>query len=260
MQEPGLRRAPSRSTRLLAALALVVGLAAASAAATVVQAGDLIVEVVARVKASGERPGRPASAALDFRAELQTVSGAPPPSVVHFEAELDHRVKLTNVGLPSCDPTRIASADVAAARAACASAIVGRGELRGTVVRPGEAAIPIDSAVTAFNGPPQGLTAVVLIHAQLAIPAATTYVVPVLFNAIRAGRYRLRVEADPPAIAEGHATISHFRLRLRRSYRLLGQRVSVISARCGEHDLLARGSASFSDGSLVSGLFVVPCR
>jgi hypothetical protein len=261
--DEGRGRPPLRLA-LAAASSVAVLAATAVAAAHIVRAGDLIIDVDTRLTTAKQpqsaKKGRFAAAAFDFRADLRTVSGALPPSPTHFELEFDRRARLTNFGLPSCQPTRLEGASVAAARAACRKAIVGRGGLRVVVAEPGMPVVNTTSQMTAFNGPLAGGGAVLLIHAQIFTPAQTTYVVPVTLTRIPGGRYGIRASGDPPPIAGGHGRITHFKLRLKRGYRFGGARRSVVSVRCGRFDLLARGFGQFSDGTLASGLILMKCR
>lgn len=253
-----------RSLRHLAAATVATVLVgAAAAAADIIRVGDLIIEVNTHLATAkqpkGPKEDRFSAAAFDFRVDLRTVSGALPPSPTHFELEFDRRAKVTNIGLPTCQPNSLDGTSVAAARTACGGAIVGRGDLRVVVAEPGAPAFETTSEVTAFNGSLTGGGAVLLVHAQIATPAPTTYIVPVTLTRIPRGRYGIRATGNPPPIANGHGRITHFAMRLKRGYRFAGVRRSVVSARCGGIDLLARGLGQFSDGTLAFGLVLMRC-
>ena len=267
--ERGARAAPIGEgvrfhRNLAAALVGVAGLAAIAAGAAsgeLVQAGKLIVNVDGGFHPTTLPKKQFAPVSLNGSAEFSTTDGSLPPTPAHVQLDFDRNGKQTNRGLPVCQPARLENTVVADARRACKSAIVGTGSAAAKVLFPGETTpIPADSPITAFNGPNQGAAKTLIIHAYTTVPVPTTFVVPVSLTKINAGRYGLRATTDPPPIAGGYGHLTHFDLTINRRYTFKGQQLSYASARCLDGRLQARGTATFDDGTVLSGQVLRPCK
>jgi hypothetical protein len=250
----------------LYAVVLAVFLASAGvASAQRVIAGKLIIDYDVRLvpkanvkKASVRKRFIPV--AYTFSADLHMKDGSLPPSATHVVFDFDRNVRVTNIGLPSCPPSALTGATVAAARATCKNAMVGTGSIGYTVAEPGKPAVSATSQITAFNGDSSFTGGSFYVHAFLPVPTPTSYVVPVIVSRINEGVYKLRVAADPPPIAGGHGTITHFDITVQRQYRVGKQRRSYASVRCARGGFIAHGQGLFDDGTLADGLTFVPCR
>lgn len=250
----------------LIAIALAVFLGGSAAAmAQQIRAGRLIIDYDVRLVPKGNLKEKQVRrsfvpVAFTFSADLRMADGSLPPSPTHVNFDFDRNVRVVNLGLPSCDPTVLAGQTVAAARAACGKAIVGRGSIGYTVAEPDKPAVSGTSEITAFNGQTGLSSGSFYVHAFLPVPTPTAYVIPVTVSRIKAGPYRVRVSADPPPIAGGHGTVTHFDITVSRQYKAAGRRMSYASVRCARGGFVAHGQGLFDDGTLADGLTFVPCR
>ncbi len=195
---------------------------------------------------------------FDFSGTIKAVDGTHPPALTEFVLETDPAGVLDVRGLPACPGSRLQSTTTAKAEAACRGALVGRGETTIEVAFPERKPIPVRSPLLVVNGGRHGGLTTLYIHAYITVPTAVAVVVPVQVARV-SGRYGLRSVAKIPAIAGGSGSVTRFDLEIDRKFTHNGQRRSVVSARCGDGVLEARGEARFADGTIVEGTTFQGC-
>lgn len=110
-----------------------------------------------------------------------------------------------------------------------------------------------------FNGGVHGRTTVVFLHAYVAVPAPTAIVTRATVTRIDRGRFGLRIGAKIPRIAGGAGSVTRFELRVDRKFGYKGEEKSFLVASCPTGHWMARGNASFDDGTEVRLTHVFPC-
>jgi hypothetical protein len=236
-------------------IALAVGamLLAATANGELVKFGNLV--LTADGGFTPRTLPRRAFAPIEFkgRADLRAVDGGIPVPVRRIVLEFDRDGRLDTAGLPTCNPSLLASTAPEAARAACANSIVGTGHVGALIAAENGSRLEASSPLTIFNGPRDGgghPTAI--LHTRLATPAPQTLVLTVPIEK-RGGEYRYRATIDVPAIAGGRGSLVHVDATVGRRYRFRGSPRSYVSARCSDGVLQTHGRFEFADGSLVDG-------
>jgi hypothetical protein len=197
---------------------------------------------------------------LRGHARISTISGAYPPIIQTVKVDWDKHGSVQTKGLPVCTKGKLSNTTVAQAHRACPGAIVGKGFGRGVVVFPDSKPIPISSPITVFNGPKVHGQDTVIGHGYTTVPVPTTYIVPVVIQRIHAGRYGYRTVIKIPPIAGGYGIPLAGHGKIDRKWTYKGVRHSFVNARCADGHLQARGSASFSDGTVLKGSLAKPCQ
>lgn len=247
-----------RKTIAIAVLGLLI--AAATAAAVQIRAGNLILDAEGGFAPTALPKRHDAPISLHGGGKLSTVTGELPPIVKTIDIEFDRHGHVDTAGLAVCHASQLQSTDIAQARRACPDAIVGKGAGRAVVIFPEQNPIPVSSPITIFNGPPKHGDPTVLAHAYTTVPVPTTFVVPIVIERIHHGVYGYRTIAKIPKIAggAGHPIAGHLKISRKWTYR--GKLQSYVNARCETGHLQARASVTFGDGTFLTGTFILPCK
>jgi hypothetical protein len=255
-----------RLRRLAAALALLaLACAGAGAIAGGAVAGssghgativykDLVLHAEAAFQP--ERLPRSARAPIRFegKLDLSSRSGAQPAALTEATIFFDRDGRLDVAGLPTCAASQVATLGSAAARQACAGAIVGKGTVEAEV-----AGAQLVAPLTIFNGPPEAGHPTAILHAPFGAPADQIFAIPVPIERIP-GPYGYRVTLRVPPLAAGLGSLTRIQVALGREYRAAGVRRSYISARCSNNLLHVRGRFAFAEGTVVDGNLEKYCR
>jgi hypothetical protein len=129
------------------------------------------------------------------------------------------------------------SRTTAAAKKACPKSIIGSGKTTVEVALPEQKPIPVDSALTVFNGGYKGGATTFYIHAFFTAPVSGAIVTTVKIKRIHRGRYGLKSIATIPTIVGGSGSVKSFSLKIGKRYAYKGRKVSVLSARCADGKL-----------------------
>jgi hypothetical protein len=234
-------------------------LAAATAAALTIRAGELILNADGGFTPTALPKHHDAPISLHGGGRLSTVSGELPPIVKTIQIEFDRHGHVDTTGLPVCRASQLQSTTVPVARHNCPGAIVGKGFGRAIVSFPEQRPIPVSSPITIFNGPRKNGNPTVFAHAYTTVPVPTTFVVPIVIERIHKGVYGYRTIARIPKIAggAGHPIAGH--LKISRHWTYKGKRHSYVNARCETGHLQARAGVTFGDGTVLSGVFLKKC-
>jgi len=188
---------------------------------------------------------------LNVSGKLKTVDGTHPPALKEFNVETDKNGAINVKGLPTCSASKLQSRDTKAAEAACKSAIIGSGQAKAEIQFPEQAPIPATSKIIAFNGGFAGGTTTLYIHAYLTVPTPAAIVTTVKVKKIHNGRYGLKSVATVPKIAGGSGSVVDFNLTINKK--------GVLTAKCPDGKLQAKGEAKFTDGTVAKAEIVRTC-
>jgi len=191
--------------------------------------------------------------------KIDTVDGSPPPILETVTIWFDKHGKVETRGLPFCTPQKLKATTVPQARRLCPGAIVGKGFGKAVVIFPEQPPIPASTPLTLFNARPKGGDPVVLVHAHLTVPAPTTFVVPIVIQKVKSGRYGFKTVGKIPKIGGGSGIPLYARLRVGREWNYKGKRLSFANAGCPDGRLQAKGQFRFKDGTFLQGSVFKKC-
>lgn len=245
---------------ILIAAALALLLAAGTASALRVRAGDLILNAEGGFSPTALPKHHDAPITLRGGGSLSTVSGELPPIAKTLTIEFDRHGHVETAGLPVCHDSQIEATTVAQARRHCRGSIVGKGFGKAMIAFPEQKPIPVSSPITLFNGPRVHGQPTVYAHAFITVPAPVTYIVPITIERIHHGVYGYRTIARIPTIAGGAGHGISLRGTVGRRWTFRGHRHSYVNARCETGHLQAKAKISFTDGTFLLGTFAKPCQ
>jgi hypothetical protein len=257
------RRTRPQLTLVAAVMTLAVMVAGGTALAgnkpVTVEAGNLVFTFNGGFSPKKLPKKKMAPITLTASGKIQAKDGTHPPALKEAVVETDKNGAVFVKGLPVCKSGQLQSRDTKAARKACPKAIIGGGHTTVEVQFPEQKPILVDSALTVFNGGMRGGKTTFFIHAYFSAPVTGAIVTTVKIKKIHRGRYGLRSIASIPKIAGGSGSVRNFNLKIGRTYRYKGHKVSVLSARCRDGKLQAFASAKFTDGTKASAGIIRTC-
>jgi hypothetical protein len=242
-----------------AILAAMTGLATAQRA-TVVRSGNLVLAMNGGVSPKRLPRHKLAPIALSLYGGISTVDGSQPPVAKTVRIDFDRHGTIDAKGLPRCKPAKLQARDTARAKAACRSAIVGKGTTSVRVSFPEQTPFTATGPLVLFNGGVRHGVTTMLIHAYVDVPTPTAIVTVVKIRRIHKGPYGTRATARIPTIAGGSGALTRFGMVVHRIFRSRGHKRSYLEAECANGRFLAHGTVSFADGSRISGDVVRRCR
>ena len=98
------------------------------------------------------------------------------------------------------------------------------------------------------------------VYTYVAVPAPTAIVSTATLTRERKGPYGLHSVIEIPRIAGGAGSFIRGNISARRIYTYKGKRRSVLSGRCPDGVVRARGTFYFRDGSRISGDLLRACK
>lgn len=212
-------------------LLLAAGLAVGSAAAEVVQKGDLVVSFQGSISPRTLPRTGTVPVGVTVAAQVRRTDRRLPPSLRQISLQINRNGVLDRRGLPSCPIGRLQATDGGHALAACGAAQVGSGRVGGFVAFPEQRPLPFRSRALAFNGRLADGRPAVLAHLYVPRPLPLTFVLAFAIERTP-GTFGTRLVATVPKRTRRLTHITSFELRLRRTYRAGGKRHSYLSAGC----------------------------
>lgn len=194
-----------------------------------------------------------------LNAEVSTRDGSHPPPFKSVDLKIDKTISLDAEGLPVCRASQITASTTATVKKACGGAIVGSGDAEVEVAFPEQAPFRATGPLVLFNGGVRGPVTTLLLHAYVNVPAPTAIVVKAKITKIHEGRFGMRIQAEVPRIAGGSGSVTMFDLRVGRRYTYKGKKKSFLSASCPTGIWVAKGQASFKDGTKLAINHFFPC-
>jgi hypothetical protein len=194
-----------------------------------------------------------------LNAEVSTRDGSHPPPFQSMDLKIDKTLSLDAKGLPTCRVGQITASTTATVKKVCGEAIVGSGRAEVEVAFPEQAPFRSTGPLVLFNGGVKGRVTTLLLHAYVNVPAPTAIVVKATITRIHEGRFGMRIQAEVPKIAGGAGSVTMFELKVGRRYNYKGREKSFLSASCPTGAWVAKGQASFIDGTKLAINHVFPC-
>src|SRR4051794_35693989 len=151
--------------KVIALVALPLLIAAATASALILEAGDLVLDAEGGFAPTRLPRHEDAPIKIYGGGKASTRSGELPPIVETLTIEFDRHGHVDTDGLEACTAGKLQSTDVRQARKACPNAIVGKGKGSAIVAFPEQRPIPISSPITLFNGPKKHGDDTIIAHA-----------------------------------------------------------------------------------------------
>jgi len=197
--------------------------------------------------------------------KISTTDRSGPPKLERIALAINSHGRLETGGLPTCSLAKLNSLSSADAKRACASSLVGHGNVTSRVSLPGQGAFALNGELLAFNGRLHGHQAV-LAQVSSGAPLPLTYVIA--FEVRKTGgTFGTSLIGTLPPIASEYGYISSFSLALSRRYEAAGQKRSFASASCpapegfpGASFPFAKASYLFADGRSLSSTLVRDCK
>jgi len=251
-----------------AAIGLTLLLAAAAAGAAqaeVEQEGNLIVNFDGGISPRALPRAGTAPVAVSVDSTFRTTDGAdPPPQLRRISIAINRGGRIFDRGLPTCRVRRIQPSTVGAARRICGGAIVGTGRVRVRVLLENQMPFTFKGPMLVFNAARSGGERRLLAQVYGRKPPSA-FVLTFKIRK-RKGTYGNVIETTLPQTARKWAYVTHFEMRLRRTYSYRGKRRSFVSARCaapagfpGAVYPFARAEFGFAGGKTVSTSLVRSC-
>jgi hypothetical protein len=194
-----------------------------------------------------------------LNAEVSTRDGSHPPAFQSMDLKIDKTISLDAQGLPVCRAGQITASTTATVKKVCGEAIVGSGKAEVEVAFPEQSPFRSTGPLVLFNGGVKGAVTTLLLHAYVNVPAPTAIVVKVTITKIHEGRFGMRIQAQVPRIAGGAGSVTMFDLEVGRRYTYKGKKKSFLSAGCPTGIWVAKGQASFKDGTKLAINHLFPC-
>jgi hypothetical protein len=255
-----MRRALLSALAVGMAIAVVaVGIAAAGDPPTVVREGNLILRLNGGV--TPKTLPKHEFVPLGFYASgsFSTVDGSHPPALNEAVFDSDKDIVVSVEGLPSCRAAQLQARDVKHAKAACGKAILGQGSATVEVAFPEQRPFNSTGPLILFNGGEKGGVVTLLAYTYVAVPAPTAVVTTATLRRERKGAYGIHSVVKVPLIAGGAGSIVKANLQARRVYTYRGKRRSVVTGRCPDGLIRAKGTFMFRDGTSISGAVLRRC-
>lgn len=255
-----MSRSPIRLALVVAALALVLAAAAVGSPNRKLWcAGNICVADDGGISPTTLPRHGEAPVTARLEAEIGTRDGSHPPAFKSMDLKVEKNISIDPVGLPTCGLGKLQATSSAAAKRACGKAIVGSGEAEVQVAFPEQAPFRSTGPLILFNAGQRGATTTLLLHAYVNVPAPTAIVVPATVTRIREGRFGLRIQATVPKIAGGAGSVTRFELKVGRRFAHKGRKKSLLTASCPNGVWVAKGEASFVDGTKLHISHPFPC-
>jgi hypothetical protein len=243
----------------VALVAAITGVAIAADSPVVVRAGNMVLTLNGGVTPKALPKSTFAPMGFHASGNVKTVDGAHPPALREAVFDTDKDIVVDVEGLPSCRLADLTARDTKHAEAACGDAILGKGSATVEVAFPEQAPFLATGPLILFNGGERGGTITLLAYTYVSVPAPTAVVTTATLTKERKGPFGLHSVVEVPRIAGGAGSIVKANLSARRVYTYKGERHSVLSGRCPDGRIQARGTFKYNDGSILSGDLVRTC-
>lgn len=237
----------------------VGALAFAADPPVVVRAGNLVLTLDGGVTPKALPKHDLAPLGFHASGSLTTVDGSHPPAVTEAVFDSDKDVVVDVEGLPACSAGELQARDTRHAEAACGDAVLGRGSATVEVAFPEQAPFRATGPLVLLNGGQRGGVVTLFVHTYVNVPSPTAVVSTVTMTRERKGHFGLHTVVKIPRIAGGAGSFVKGNISARRVYTYRGERRSVLSGRCPDGRIYAKGTFSFGDGTSLSGNLLRTC-
>jgi hypothetical protein len=208
----------------------------------------------------------PAPVTVSVDTTVKTSDGAdPPPQLREISIGINRGGKIFDRGLPTCKVREIQPTTIAAARRICGGAIVGSGHVGVRVHLENQQPFTFRGPLLVFNAKPSGGKRRILAQVYGTRPPSAFVLTFKILK--RQGTFGTVIRTSLPKAARKWAYVTHFDMRLRRTYNYEGKRHSFVSAACpapagfpGAVYPFARGKFGFANGREVTTTLVRDCK
>ncbi len=259
-----VRRYRVKAIAGLVTIAVGVFVAAGSAPAVTVLAGNLVIDVEGAISPKALPKDKLVPISFHGNASVATKDSSHIPPALSTQLLVDKHIVLDTTGLPTCRKAEIESSAPAAAMKACGDALIGKGTSSAEVQFPEQPAFTAKGPLLAFNGPASGGYGGGAYHEQLYYVYAD---VPVPTALIAVGKvskatgpYGYKISISIPEIAGGAGSFSGAEFTIDRKWTYKGHQHSFLNAECATGYFDAQVKVDFGDGSQLLGNVPQTCR
>jgi hypothetical protein len=260
-----MKRVRSRRVGALIGLATIlaaVGVAAGSASAVTVLAGNLMIKVDGAFSPKALPKSTMTPIGFHGSASIATENGSHIPPALSTEILVDKHIAIDTTGLPTCSLGKIQASPPAAAMKACGDALIGKGTSTAQVQFPEQASFTAKGPLLAFNGPSEGgyggyHEQFYYVYADVPVPTALIAVAKV---SKASGPYGYKISVSIPRIAGGAGSFSGAEFTIDRKWTYRGEQHSFLSAECANSHFDAQVEVDFGDGTHMVGDVIQACR
>lgn len=250
----------------LAAAALLVAFAAAGGAGAVtVREGDVIVGFEGGISPHALPRTGVAPVTVTIDSSFKSAEGAdPPPQLRKISIGINRRGRIFDRGLPTCRIRRIQPTTIEAARRICGSAIVGSGHVEVRIHLTNQPPFTFEGPMLVFHAKRSGGDRRLLAQVYgLKPPSAFV----LSFRIVKEpGEFGTVIKTSLPESASKWAYVTHFDMKLRRTYTYRGRKHSYVNAGCaapagfpGAVYAFAQAKFGFAEGQRVKTTLVKDC-
>lgn len=244
---------------------LILVVTASTAAAELIERGDLFVRFKGGINPNALPRTKLAPIAVTVAGTVKTLSGERPPALRRIEIELNREGVLDSHGLPACHYKELVAATPKRAMEACGGALVGSGAYLAKAAFPEQATFPSQGHILAFNAIYEGHEAI-LAHVFGRDPVPIIRII--VFRIHRTGgTFGTVITGNLPDAVNHYGYVTGIYLTLFRRYSFAGQQRSYISAACAAPAgfgvatfPFARASMTFADGRRLSSTLTRSCK
>lgn len=251
----------------LPALALLVVVALAGVArAEVEQQGDVIVSFDGGItpKALPRTELAPVAVAID--SSFKSAEGLdPPPQLQTISIAINRAGKIFDRGLPTCRVRKIQPTTIRAARRICGGAIVGNGHVQVRIHLTNQPPFTFTGPLLVFHAKRSGGHRRLLAQVYGRKPPSAFVLNFKILE--KQGEFGTVIKTTLPKPARKWAYVTHFDMKLRRTYTYKGQRHSYVNAACeapegfpGAVFNFARSNFGFAGGNHVTTTLIRDCK
>jgi hypothetical protein len=242
---------------LATALLMAFGIAAVAHGESIKQ-GNIIVGFSGGITPRALPRSGSAPVGISFSSNFMSADGTDPPAQLStISIGINGEGKIYDRGLPTCKIHRIQPTTVEAAHRICGGAIIGHGNVRLRVHLENQPPFTFSGPLLVFNARRSGGQRRLLAQIYgLRPPSAFVLTFKVLK---KSGTFGTVIQTTLPLAARKWAYLTHFDMKLRRTYIYRGERRSYISAGCpapagfpGTIYPFARAHFGFSEGNRVT--------
>ena len=249
-----------------AAVALVALAAAGGAQAELEQKDNVLVNFDGGIAPRALPREGVAPVAVTVDGTFKSVDGAdPPPQLRTIAIGINRAGKIYDRGLPTCRVRRIQPATIRAARRLCHSAIVGSGHVGVRVHLANQPPFTFKGPMLVFHAKRAGGERRLLAQVYGKKPPSA-FVLTFRISTVP-GEFGTLIKTSLPKTARKWAYVTHFDMRLRRTYTYHGQKHSFISAGCAAPAgftatpySFARSNFGFPGGKHITTTLVRNCK
>jgi hypothetical protein len=188
----------------------------------------------------------------------------PPPQLRTISIGINHAGKIYDRGLPTCKVRKIQPATIRAAKRICREAIVGNGHVQVRVHLANQPPFTFKGPMLVFHAKRSGGNRRLLAQVYgLKPPSAFV----LNFRIVKAaGEFGTVIKTSLPKSARKWAYVTHFDMKLKRTYTYEGQKHSYVNAACAAPEgfpgavyKFARSNFGFAGGNHVTTTLVRDC-